>query len=848
MQRKKRFMNQELWKKTEKFPPWVDMDIDSYLGQHDIIFNSVPEKWQEGILLGNGDMTANVFMPRRDMIWGIGKVDIFDIQSLRHKHPFHKHKEYLQALEEGDMDRIKKMEKDEQCYKHSYQPFPEPKPAGIFQMFNPYFKSSCKQRLSLAAAEHLLSEDKTCPFSVSSFVAADRNLLFIEMEGKEKISDEVIFTLTGWEYPADKWILKSDRCCGGYQKTTRRGTSLTGHKDNDFWVKRKLPEGMSWVIRVRLLQGGEIVYIDDNVINFSPEKNEKKLSLLISCVTSLEAKDIEGKSKKLLDAAKKEGTKKIYHIHRQWWADFWKKSALNISDKFIENLWYFQNYILASCSRGQFPPSLQSPWQLTSFQGWNGDYHTNQNIEMLYYPPLVSNRLQLGLPFLKTFYNILPVAKKETKAAFEMEGVKYPFSTTRAGEELHSGSWRYEIYVSAWIGELYWRYFQYSQDIVYLENIAYPVLKEIVIFYCQYLQKDENGKYFIYPVQSVEYNNVFVKNQVIDIAFARMIFTFALKAAQKLEKDFVMRSLWKEILDNLPDYPENDGIILAHEGAEKNYLLHHPITLFAPVFPGEEINTDCIDETYKKFKDLFDGYFKRTVRKPDRTFFPFDEILFQQDDIGTPYLSIVAARLGLKELARAYLYDLMILLFLKRNGMFSQINVSGVLPPDRREGLSNMPNIDCTFTTAVNEMMVQSYNGVIRVFPAVPDDWKGGFYNFRVSGGFLVSSRKKGKKVEYISIYSTAGGACKVKSPWSKKLKVTVGKKTVKFPVEKGIITVNTEENCLYLIRQEGTILPESQKLKGKRRENPRIYRGPKYLSKVPENELWDIFLGRPRE
>ena len=46
--------------------------------------------------------------------------------------------------------------------------------------------------------------------------------------------------------------------------------------------------------------------------------------------------------------------------------------------------------------------------------------------------------------------------------------------------------------------------------------------------------------------------------------------------------------------------------------------------------------------------------------------------------------------------------------------------------------------------TALNEMLLQSHDGVIRVFPSLPAGWRDASFQLRAAGGFLVSGEKRG--------------------------------------------------------------------------------------------------------
>lgn len=75
------------------------------------------------------------------------------------------------------------------------------------------------------------------------------------------------------------------------------------------------------------------------------------------------------------------------------------------------------------------------------------------------------------------------------------------------------------------------------------------------------------------------------------------------------------------------------------------------------------------------------------------------------------------------------------------------------------------------YASAIQEMLLQSHTGVIRVFPALPESWQeASFQNMRAIGGFLVSADYQEGKVKRISIHSEKGGWMKVFNPFTQKI------------------------------------------------------------------------------
>ena len=65
-------------------------------------------------------------------------------------------------------------------------------------------------------------------------------------------------------------------------------------------------------------------------------------------------------------------------------------------------------------------------------------------------------------------------------------------------------------------------------------------------------------------------------------------------------------------------------------------------------------------------------------------------------------------------------------------------------------------------------MLLQSYTGVVKVFPSVPGTWKEvSFSNLRAVGAFLVSANRVAGRVERIVIESETGTVPVVTCPWA---------------------------------------------------------------------------------
>ena len=72
----------------------------------------------------------------------------------------------------------------------------------------------------------------------------------------------------------------------------------------------------------------------------------------------------------------------------------------------------------------------------------------------------------------------------------------------------------------------------------------------------------------------------------------------------------------------------------------------------------------------------------------------------------------------------------------------------------------------CGGFLAINEMVLQSHEGVLRFFPCWPKDQNARFGSLRAVGAFLVSAESKEGVITGVKILSEKGLPCRVQNPW----------------------------------------------------------------------------------
>jgi hypothetical protein len=72
------------------------------------------------------------------------------------------------------------------------------------------------------------------------------------------------------------------------------------------------------------------------------------------------------------------------------------------------------------------------------------------------------------------------------------------------------------------------------------------------------------------------------------------------------------------------------------------------------------------------------------------------------------------------------------------------------------------------FAAGIQEMLIQSHTGIVRLFPAIPEAWENvKFDQLRTDGAFLISAERKAGQVVRVEIFSEQGGTLKLTNPFS---------------------------------------------------------------------------------
>lgn len=443
--------------------------------------------------------------------------------------------------------------------------------------------------------------------------------------------------------------------------------------------------------------------------------------------------------------------------HKDWWKDFWAKSDIRVPDPVLQKQWYLEQYKFGSAARADAPPiSLQAVWTADNgkLPPWKGDFHNDLNTQLSYWPSYSANHLDLEEGFLNWLWDIKPVAEKYTKAYFGVDGLNVPGVATLLGEPM--GGWIQYSFgptVSAWLSHHFYLHWRYTLDRKFLADRAYPYLSSVARFLDEFSVRDSTGLRKLPLSSSPEIHDNsrrawFSQTTNFDIGLIRFTFDKAAELAEELGLNADAEK-WTRILNEWPGF--------ASDSTGLNFA------------PGEQYI-----ESHRHFSHLLGWHPLGVIDWSDGPAAQkvLTNTLRTLENIGPDHwcgysyswLGNLYARAFDGDRAAAALKDFATCFTLPNsfhvNGDQTKSGKSKfVYRPFTLEG-------NFAFASGLQDMLIQSHTGVIRVFPAIPDSWKDvSFQNLRAEGAFLVSASLVDGKPVKITITAEKEGKCRFADP-----------------------------------------------------------------------------------
>ncbi|MFT4734247.1 MAG: alpha-L-fucosidase 2 [Algoriphagus sp.] len=164
-------------------------------------------------------------------------------------------------------------------------------------------------------------------------------------------------------------------------------------------------------------------------------------------------------------------------------------------------------YMVISASRkGSLPANLQGVWNTYNFSPWAGNYQSNINIQEIYWSCGPLNLPECQQPYIDWIDDLSISGTEIAKEVYDSKGWISHTTGNIWGHAAPIGGIKWGMYPmgSAWHSQHVWDQYAFTRDKVYLENQAYPILKNASIFWLENLTPYK-GYYITSPSVSAEH-------------------------------------------------------------------------------------------------------------------------------------------------------------------------------------------------------------------------------------------------------------------------------------------------------------------------------------------------------
>jgi len=568
-----------------------------------------------------------------------------------------------------------------------------------------------------------------------------------------------------------------------WAKSGNTSVNTSGRSGDVYWVTRSFENTplLAWPCHIAIamkVTGSRVS--TDSVVELLPGR---PVTISVTLYSNFDAGDWKTAAIREAQQLTSTGMRAWRHEHEQWWQQFWQQSDVEINDPFLQQYYYVSQYLLACSTRkGKFPPGIWGPFITQDSTAWGGDYHLNYNYEAPLWAAYSSNHIDLTDNYDQPLLDYMSEGRRLAKDLLNMPGIYYPVGlgpkglvTTRwplTPEEMlerygtrdNNIDQGYKILgqkINAVFGSanMFMRFYS-TYDRAYAERI-YPYLLACADFWEHYLSF-EDGRYVIHMDH---FNEVMPTlrtkgqwqdrlgdfNSTLSLGLVTMLFRGIIDVSAWLQRNQQRRQRWEDILHHLSKFSlgEKEGR-LSLKNMERgpgntdaapaglNRVSIHGLLMpggVAGPYTDSAINNILLnDVAHWADRMKGPGEWGNTLGNGIETCFPGAVRVGYDPGV---ILQQLKDRIALTALP---------------NGWITQTG----------GGIETLAAVPLT----INEMLLQSYEGVLRVFPVWDHRKDASFDQLRAYGAFLVSSRLKNGWVEFVRMTSEKGRSCHMENPW----------------------------------------------------------------------------------
>lgn len=428
----------------------------------------------------------------------------------------------------------------------------------------------------------------------------------------------------------------------------------------------------------------------------------------------------------------------------------------------------YGRYLLIASSRqdSPLPTHMGGIWNDNIYNnlGCAQDLHIDMNLQMQYWAAAQCSLPECYTPYFRYLENILsPSGKKTAQEVYHANGwtahvVSNPWGFTSLGWDY---SWGVFSLGGAWCATLAWDYYEYTNDITWFTQHGFPLIEGAAAFAADYVFWDQHENCYMtgpsYSPEnmfSIDGKSYFLSlSTTCDIILIREILSIYLKAQKLLSENTLSEAVYPiprqtelpkraaQILEKLPPYK------IGKHGQLQEWFYdfdepipnHRHTSHLLGLYPFRQITPDTdaslckaaevtIKRRHEKFEitswgmNMLTGYYAR-LKKAENAMDIISETFRR---IVRPNMSAVMSDEG------------------DETSMWC-----GTWELDGNTGL----------TSAMTEMLLQSFDETLLLLPALPKAWKNGeLSGLSIKGGHHVSFSWHNGEVQYFELQPSQNG------------------------------------------------------------------------------------------